>query len=315
MTPTQEVLLSWAADRLRAAGAAPGGDAGGDGLSAVARLRAAREALAVAGGHAAVCVLADLDVPSWMAEVFRFAVKVPAEDGEAWRRALTRTVFLSGRPANLRERFAFSHTSADGSAAWFGPAPAAAGATLRRLLKTFEGTRPFEGLPEGAVLRLGSGEDGTAAPVGTGTVRLPGAVQSPGRMTPVPEPIAFTPAPPSLVPGQTSSLPPPLSCVPGRSAHVPGSVPPLPAPARRPPVHRELYAATAGVTLAAALVHLHHLLVEAVADDLLAPGDRLTLRSAPRLSTVTRPVAALRADTDALHPDQLQAYALLTEEI
>ena len=301
MTPTQEVLLSWAADRLRAAGAAPGGDAGDDGVSAVARLRAAREALAVAaGGHAAVCVLADLDVPSWMAEVFRFAVKVPAGDGEAWRRALTRTVFLSGRPANLRERFAFSHTSADGSAAWFGPVPAAAGATLRRLLKTFEGTQPFEGLPEGAVLRLGSG-DGTAAAVGPGAVRLPGTVQSPGRMTPVPEPITFAPAP--------------LSCVPGHSAHVPGSVPSLPAPARRSPVHRELYAATAGVTLAAALVHLHHLLVEAVADDLLAPGDRLTLRSAPRLSTVTRPVAALRADTDALHPDQLQAYALLTEEI
>ncbi len=49
----------------------------------------------------------------------------------------------------------------------------------------------------------------------------------------------------------------------------------------REPVHRDLYLATAHLTLADALVHLGHLLAESVIDKTLGPGDRLTLRSVP----------------------------------
>ncbi|MFG3497326.1 DUF6182 family protein [Streptomyces sp. NPDC047928] len=83
---------------------------------------------------------------------------------------------------------------------------------------------------------------------------------------------------------------------------------------RRAPVHRDLYVATHRVTVAATLVHLHHLLAEAVLDGLIAPGDRLTLRAVPRLSGLPGPFAALRVDGDVHHPRELQAYAGLTEE-
>ncbi|MFJ9516802.1 DUF6182 family protein [Kitasatospora sp. NPDC101801] len=78
--------------------------------------------------------------------------------------------------------------------------------------------------------------------------------------------------------------------------------------------HRDLYLATEGCTLAGALVHLNHVLVEAVLDGLLAPGDRLTLRQVPRLLGLTAPFAALRVVPDPHHPDRLKAAAGLTEE-
>jgi len=82
--------------------------------------------------------------------------------------------------------------------------------------------------------------------------------------------------------------------------------------ATRAPCDRELHLAVAGVSLSDTLVHLHHLLAEAVFDGLIVPGDRLMLRQLPRLADTT-PFAALRADIDRAHPDRLRAYAGLTE--
>ncbi|MFJ4623820.1 DUF6182 family protein [Streptomyces sp. NPDC088812] len=82
----------------------------------------------------------------------------------------------------------------------------------------------------------------------------------------------------------------------------------------RRPVHRDLYLATAHLTVSDALVHLGHLLSEAVIDGTIGPGDRLTLRAVPRLTELSKPYAALRVDTDRRHPYELQAYAGLTQE-
>ncbi|MFB7981439.1 DUF6182 family protein [Streptomyces vinaceus] len=83
----------------------------------------------------------------------------------------------------------------------------------------------------------------------------------------------------------------------------------------RTPVHRELYIATARVSVTAALVHVNHLLAEAVLDGLIGPGDRLTLRFVPRLAGLCAQLAMLRVDTDVHRPDELQAYAGLTTEV
>ncbi len=96
------------------------------------------------------------------------------------------------------------------------------------------------------------------------------------------------------------------------TVEVPG-VPP--EGAARPPVHRDLCIATARVTVSQLLVQVNHLLVEAVLDQLIAPGDRLTLRSMPRLTGPAVPFAALRVDADPRRAHQLRAYAGLTEEI
>jgi hypothetical protein len=101
-----------------------------------------------------------------------------------------------------------------------------------------------------------------------------------------------------------------------------GGTAPLPAwpsdtielPGRTGGVHRDLYVATVGVTLPQALVHLNHLLAEAVLDGLVAPGDRLTLRPIPYLCSAGETFAALRVDVDPTRPDRLQAFAGLTEE-
>ncbi|MGP3966759.1 DUF6182 family protein [Streptomyces sp. 6N223] len=82
----------------------------------------------------------------------------------------------------------------------------------------------------------------------------------------------------------------------------------------RRPVHRDLYLATAHLTVADALVQLGHLLAEAVIDGTVGPGDRLTLRSVPRLYSLPTPYAALRVDTDRHRPHELRAYAGLTRE-
>ncbi|WP_320777044.1 DUF6182 family protein [Streptomyces sp. CRN 30] len=91
-------------------------------------------------------------------------------------------------------------------------------------------------------------------------------------------------------------------------------VPPDQAPRDRPPTRRDLHVATAGVTIADCLIHLNHLLAEAVLDGLIGPGDELRLRQAPWLPTpATLPFAAVRADGTPGHPDRLRAYAALTE--
>ncbi|GAA3311285.1 hypothetical protein GCM10020295_80560 [Streptomyces cinereospinus] len=196
----------------------------------------------------AVAVVGRLDLPSWVRETCAFALTLAPEARDAWRSSFTRTVFLAGSPANLRERFTFEHVAGDGSVAWCGPAPGAATVTLRRLLKTFE-----------------AGHDLTAKPAATVTV--PRTVTASG------------------------------------------------AGWSRPAVHRDLYIATAGVTVAHALVHLHHLLAEAVLDGLIHPCDRLTLRFMPRLTGLAGRFAMLRVDTDVHRPDELQAYAGLSTEV
>ncbi|OAR25895.1 hypothetical protein A8W25_10275 [Streptomyces sp. ERV7] len=82
----------------------------------------------------------------------------------------------------------------------------------------------------------------------------------------------------------------------------------------RAPVHRELHIATADCQVSDALVHLNHLLTEAVMDGLVGPGDVLTLRHFPRLTGITERFAALRVDTEPTLPGRLRAAAGLTEE-
>ncbi|MFH0180593.1 DUF6182 family protein [Streptomyces cacaoi] len=86
-------------------------------------------------------------------------------------------------------------------------------------------------------------------------------------------------------------------------------------PGSRPAVRRELYIATARVTVTDALVHVNHLVAEAVLDGLIGPGDRLALRFVPRLTGLGPRFAMLRVDTDVHRPDELQAYAGLTTEV
>ncbi|MQS35239.1 DUF6182 family protein [Streptomyces katsurahamanus] len=107
----------------------------------------------------------------------------------------------------------------------------------------------------------------------------------------------------------------PEAGAPGRTEGEPhGDPPPAPRGAgTRRPLARDLYIATARVTVADALVQVNHLLVESAMDGTVGPGDRLTLRSVPRLTGLSVPLAALRVDTDPHRPGELRAYAGLTE--
>lgn len=238
MTVTQELLRTEAARRIR--GFRPDLAARVD-LSTTAGLLAAQEELTGAD-TLTVVVMRRFELVPWLRETCLFATTVDSERAESWRRSFTRTAFLAGNPRNLRDRFSFDHVARDGSAAWAGPAPAAALTGLRRLLRVFD----CSGVPPAH---------------------------------------------------------PPMTVV------VPGG----PPPGRRP-VRRGLYLATAGVTIAECLVHLNHLVVEAVLDGLLAPGDLLTLRQCPRLAGVPARFAALRVAAERTRPDRLRAYAGLTEE-
>lgn len=91
-------------------------------------------------------------------------------------------------------------------------------------------------------------------------------------------------------------------------------IPPRAGHPDRRPVHRELHIAGAGLRVSDALVHLNHLLAEAVLDGHIGPGDVLTIRHVPRLTGITDHFAALRVDTDPTLPGRLRAAAGLTEE-
>jgi hypothetical protein len=80
------------------------------------------------------------------------------------------------------------------------------------------------------------------------------------------------------------------------------------------PVRRALYLTTAGMTVADSLVHLNHLLVEAVLDGLLRPGDELLVRQVPRLVGIGERFDALRIGPDPAGVDRLRAFAGLTGE-
>lgn len=73
----------------------------------------------------------------------------------------------------------------------------------------------------------------------------------------------------------------------------------------------DLYLASTGVTVGERLVHLGHLLAEAVFDGLVAGGDVLSVRPVPCLVGLTGPYEALRVAEDPHDPDRLRAYAAL----
>ncbi|MFJ7416063.1 DUF6182 family protein [Streptomyces sp. NPDC098077] len=237
------VLLKSAVDRIRTARPELADRVDLSSAQALLEFRAGIHTLgAVENETLVVVVVGHLDLLRWVRETCAFALALEPEAREAWRRSFTRTVYLAGRPSNLRERFTLAHVAGDGSTAWAGPAPSRATATLRRLLKVFEAPHELTARPPA-------------------TVTVPGTARS------------------------------------------------------SPAIHRTLYIATAKVTVADALVHLNHLLAEAVLDGLIGPGDRLTLRFVPRLSGLDAQFAMLRVDTDVHHPDQLQTYAGLTTEV
>jgi hypothetical protein len=250
MTRFSEQLLTVATERLRAARpdlCTPQGPSTAHSLLAAKQKIEADADSGGGQGVSAVAVVRDFALTSWVRETCAFALSLPAEQADAWRRSFTRTIYLAGRPDNLRERFAFTHVAADGSAAWIGPVPPEATAGLRRLLRAFQGRRPLT---------------------------------------------AWQPA----------------------TIAVPGTEHPAVARPDRRRVHRDLHVATAHLTVSDVLVQLGHLLAEAVIDGTIGPGDRLTLRSVPRLTESSTPYAALRVDTDRHRPDELQAYAALTRE-
>jgi hypothetical protein len=192
------------------------------------------------GATAVSCVVRRFDLVSLIRASCAFAAGLDADRVSAWRRSFTRTIFLAGNPRNLAGRFDFAHIGEDGVTAWTHPSTVDETATLRRLLKLFEGPRELPPWP---------------------AVRIP----------------------------------------------VPG---PVTRPAR--PVRRNLYLATAGVSAADGLVHLNHLLAEAVFDGLIRAGDELVLRQVPRLTGVTEPFEALRVGVDQSSPIRLRAYAGLS---
>ncbi|MFJ8589465.1 DUF6182 family protein [Streptomyces sp. NPDC093595] len=268
MTPTQERLRQAAAARIRTARpdlAVRFDLASADGLlAAQAAIQATAQGAAQGSGSGsgsvpgegdgggpapdtddtvAAVVIGRLDLAQWARSTCAFALSLTGERAALWRRSFTRTVFLAGNPANLRDRFAFAHTADDGSAAWAGPGPASETAALRRLLKLFHGDAALPAAPDL-------------------TVRVPGRAGAAGR----------------------------------------------------PPVHRHLYLATAGCSVSEALVHLNHVLAEAVLDGLITHGDAVTIRQVPRLMGVPASFAALRVTADTTLPGRLRAAAGLTEE-
>jgi hypothetical protein len=85
-------------------------------------------------------------------------------------------------------------------------------------------------------------------------------------------------------------------------------------PGTRPgATRRVLYVTTAGMTVADSVVHLNHLLVEAVLDGLLRPGDRLLVRQVPRLVGIGERFDALRIGPDPAGAGRLRAFGGLTE--
>ncbi|MFD4575735.1 DUF6182 family protein [Streptomyces sp. NPDC058417] len=198
-------------------------------------------------GTLVAVVVRDLDLTAWARQTCAYALGLEPGPAQAWRRSLTRTVFVAGNPAHLAARFPPARTAPDGSAAWTAPGPPMASAPLRRLLKLLQAN----------------------APVPTG-----------------PDTSFDVPAPPD-------------------------HPRPTDAPASSGRVHH-LHLATADCTYSAALVHLNHVLVEAVLDGLLRPGDHVVLRRVPHLGGPPAPFSAVRAVPDPHRPGHLRTAAALT---
>lgn len=143
MTLTQPELRHHVWTRLRRARPDLAPPPGRDDMAA---LLAARERILAeedAEAPLAVAVVRHFEAAGWIRETCRFALGLAPETAAAWRRAVTRTVFLAGNPRNLDARFAFDHVAEDGSSAWYGPAPARASAGIRRMLKLFRAPAPL----------------------------------------------------------------------------------------------------------------------------------------------------------------------------
>src|SRR4051812_32633082 len=70
------------------------------------------------GAVAAVAVLREF-VPSAFAEsCLQFTRSLDEDVGQLWRRNFTRTIFLTGNPAKLSDRFSFDWLARDGSIGW-----------------------------------------------------------------------------------------------------------------------------------------------------------------------------------------------------
>ncbi|MFI0817984.1 DUF6182 family protein [Streptomyces sp. NPDC021098] len=184
--------------------------------------------------------------------VLRYTLSLPDTLREAWLRAYTRTVFLSGNPANLATRFGFHHISRDGSMAWTAPDEAGERSPLRRLLRLF----PAAELP-----------------------LLPARLHVPA----------------------TARAPEGGDSAPVREAR--------------------LYAVTTRVSLATYLVHVHHVLAEAVIAGLIDEHTDLTIHHVPQLDPSDGPFDMLRVVPEAepsgdgpgaAAPGRLRAYAGLS---
>jgi hypothetical protein len=92
-------------------------------------------------GIGVIAVLREFDPATFAASAYSFARGIPQPQRAPWYANFTRTIFLAGDPGNLVERHPFDRVSADGSIAWYGPAPLAAREGLRRLLRPFRGPR------------------------------------------------------------------------------------------------------------------------------------------------------------------------------
>ena len=126
-------------------------------LAAAAHARAA-DVLRAATGRpcdmAAIVVVRDVHVRSFVEGALAFASELEHPVAGAWYAGFTRTVFLAGDCERLESRHRPRHVSPDGAIGWFGPAPQAEHAALRRLLRAFEGPEPAAGLPVNGAARV-----------------------------------------------------------------------------------------------------------------------------------------------------------------
>lgn len=239
---TQDCLRAQEAMRIRAA--RPDLAARHD-LTSHDGLTAARSDITAEGdaGSLVTVVLRNFDLAQWVRDTCVFALGVGPQQAADWRTSFTRTVFLAGNPAQLRERFRFAHIAGDDSAAWTTPGPAALTFSLRRLLKLFDAPAGLPARPDTLV-------------------EIPDGHRRPGR----------------------------------------------------PRARRDLYVATAECTISEALVHVNHVLAEAVLDGLVAPGDHLVVHQVPRIVGLPARLATVRVTTEKHLPGRLKAAAGLTEE-
>lgn len=229
---TQQFLKTQLASRIRVA--RTGRDAEAPAAGPLTAERMADIAAEAASATTTVAVVLRRFEPQiYLESVLGFALSLPDSRREAWLRAYTRTVFLTGNPANLANRFAFHHISRDGSMAWTAPDDSGERSPLRRLLRLFP----------------------------------------------------------------TAELP----VLPAR-LEVPAAVPPPERDDRAPVRRARLYAVTTRVSLADYLVHVHHVLAEAVITKLIDEHTELTVHHVPQLDPSDGPFDMLRIVPDA-EPD------------